>query len=241
MLRELEAYYQKEGIYPLDFHCPYLSVCRKDNENFIEAKSAFVGSEYEKGTLPRLLFLSLDPGSSERDANRRTPEAVRYQEEHECNTDTLVKSRHWYRTHEMAWRLLKKFKPNLDIQSSHLYFAHINTVKCCVCNKNHASAPVILFKNCQRYIWGEIEILKPDILITQGKRAREALKEVFGIFESEDYSLCRSQWIRLGEKSVLWFPTYHPRNFGVFNRQRKECFAIWAQFIYEAFHSGKKN
>ena len=73
----------------------------------MQAREAFVGTEYEKGALPRLLFVSLDPGSSDVDPKRRTAESIRYREEHGCDVATLPKPRHWYRTHELAWILLK--------------------------------------------------------------------------------------------------------------------------------------
>lgn len=236
MLKELGEYYQKEGISALDFRCQYLPICSKGNKNFVEAKATFVGTEYEKGTLPRLLFVSLDPGSSEHDSHRRTLDYVRFQEEHECNTDELEKPRHWYRTHELAMVLLKKFNPDLQIQDSHLYFAHINTVKCCVGNDNHASAKDILFRNCQRYIGDEIIILKPDVLVTQGKQAKVAIEKIFGISEfMENKQFCSPKWALLGDRKTLWLHTNHPRNFGVFNRQRRECYEKWTETVYNLF------
>lgn len=80
MIKELTAYYQQRGISALDFRCPHLNVCCKGNERFVEAKEAFVGTEYEKGVFPRLLFVSLDPGSSYSDPRLRTVESVRFKE-----------------------------------------------------------------------------------------------------------------------------------------------------------------
>jgi hypothetical protein len=238
MLKELSSYYQQKGISPLDFRCQHLQVCSNGNDRFVEAKGAFVGTEYEKGTLPRLLFASLDPGSSDSNPERRSVESVRLQEEYNCNVAKLPKARHWYRTHELAWILLKRIKPDLEIQDSHSYFAHVNSVKCCVSNKNHRSAPPILFRNCQKYIGGEIAILEPDILVTQGKKAREAIQQSFEISESlEDKHICSYAWVSIEGKNVLWLDTYHPRNFGKFNQQRRECFENWAEIIYVMFHA----
>jgi hypothetical protein len=77
MLRELTAYYQKEGISALGFRCPFVVVCSKGYEKFTETREAFVGTEYEKGTLLRLLFFPLDPGSRHSDPTQRTAESVR--------------------------------------------------------------------------------------------------------------------------------------------------------------------
>jgi hypothetical protein len=237
MLKELSSYYQRKGISPLDFRCQHLQVCSNGNDRFVEAKGAFVGTEYEKGTLPRLLFVSLDPGSSDRDPKRRSVESVRLQEEHDCDVTKLPKVQHWYRTHELAWILLKRFKPDLQIQDSHSYFAHVNSVKCCTSSENHSSAPPILFRNCQKYIGGEIAILEPAILVTQGKKAKEAIQQSFKISESlEDQRICSHACIFVEGKKVLWFHTYHPRHFGKFNQQRRECFENWAEIIYDRFH-----
>lgn len=236
MLSELNLYYGQEGISALDFRCQNLPICSEGNERFVEAKAAFVGTEYERGTLPRLLFVSLDPGSSERNPHRRTPEYVRFQEEYECNVDRLPKSRHWYRTHELALVLLKRFKPDLRIQDTHLYFAHVNTVKCCVSNDNHASASNRLFRNCRRYIVGELAVLRPDILVTQGKQAKLALEEQyihFEISESVEEQFCSPRWVRIEDRQVLWLHTNHPRNFGGFNRQRRECYEQWGAIAFE--------
>ena len=233
MIEELAAHYQQEGIHALNFRCPHRQDCSKDSETFVEAKGAFVGTEYEKGTLPRLAFISLDPGSSDSNPNRRTVEFVRYKEEHECDISQLKKSRHWYRTHELAMILLRRTKPDLRIEDSHLYFAHVNSVKCCVSNDNHASASHILFENCRKYIGGEVVILKPDILVTQGKWAMVAVEKTFEIVRSvEEGQICSHKWVRVGDREVLWFHTNHPRNFGIFNRQRRECFEKWSEIIY---------
>ena len=240
MLRELSSYYKRKGISPLDFRCQHLQACSNGNNGFVEAKGAFVGTQYERGTLPRLLFVSLDPGSSSgySSPKQRTVVSVRLQEEQQCDVTKLHQNRHWYRTHELACLLLKRIKPDLQIKDSHSYFAHVNSVKCCVSNKNHRSAPPILFRNCKEYIGGEIAILEPDILVTQGKKAREAIQQSFKISESlEDKPICSHAWIFMEGKKVLWFHTYHPRNFGKFNQQRRECFENWAEIVYEKFHA----
>jgi hypothetical protein len=43
----------------------------------VKAKEAFIGTEYEKGTLPRLLFVSLDPDRSDSNPRQRTVKYVR--------------------------------------------------------------------------------------------------------------------------------------------------------------------
>ena len=112
MFDELASFYARSGILATSFSCEHLDACRGSCTSFTEAKSAYVGPDYEKGTLPRLLFLSLDSGSADRGPERRTPEAVRLQEV-ACDVQSLHQAKHWYRTHELAWVLLRQFDRTL--------------------------------------------------------------------------------------------------------------------------------
>ena len=135
MFDELVSFYARSGILSTSFSCQHLESCRGSCASFTEAKSAYVGPDYEKGTLPRLLFLSLDSGSADRDPERRTPEAVRLQET-TCDVGNLPKGRHWYRTHELASVLLWQFDETLTPENVSQHFAHANSAKCCM-NKAH--------------------------------------------------------------------------------------------------------
>jgi hypothetical protein len=107
MLDDLNRYYDTVKIHPLNFLCEHRPVCcGSDSVNFIEARSAYVGREYEGHSLPRLLFLSLDPGSEWGDPEQRTPEGQRAWEEEHCKAEKLPRNKHWYRTHELAHMLL---------------------------------------------------------------------------------------------------------------------------------------
>jgi uracil-DNA glycosylase family 4 len=235
MLRKLSTYYQQKGISPLDFRCGHWQACRRGNPHITQAKGAFVGTGYEKGILPRLLFLSLDPGDSDSDPNRRTGEFLRHFEEKECTVDDLPKQRHWYRTHELAYTLLKRFRPRMSLQDSHLYFAHTNSVKCSVNNSNHKQANPRLFTNCREYVGGELLILKPEILITQGKQAKIAVERSFEVSHSFKGEPCSYKWAHIGGGQTIWFHTFHPSNYGKFNQQRRECFEDWAKIVYRSF------
>lgn len=160
MLKKLHGYYAGNGILATDFTCPHVSVCSASSPMFTGPKSAYVSTGYERGELPRLLFLSLDSGSAETGPDERLPEAVRRQEEVDCAILSLPKGRHWYRTHELAWYVLRKFKPSLLLDQAKHYFAHANSAKCCMNNEHNSKAASILFKNCRRYLAGEIAILR---------------------------------------------------------------------------------
>ena len=84
ILNELRQYLDCQGISARHFDCEHYKDCKRNNKNFTEAKEAYVGTEYVKHKLPRILFISLDSGSGDADPNKRTmedlrkPESVRY-------------------------------------------------------------------------------------------------------------------------------------------------------------------
>ena len=76
MLKKLENYYRHIGILSTEFNCKHLRECRGDSQNFTEAKSAFIGEQYGELNLPRLLFISSDPGNAKTDVSLETGEAL---------------------------------------------------------------------------------------------------------------------------------------------------------------------
>jgi len=218
MIQELEKYYSKNGILSTSFTCSYKELCQDDCSEFTGPKSAFVSSGYEASTLPRLLFLSLDSGSGDKNDENRLPLSVRHQEEIDRDVLSLHKHKHWYRTHELAWYIFKHFKSDLKIEEAKKYFAHANSAKCCMNKAQRKKANAILFKNCRRYLRGELHILSPNILITQGNEAKEAICSLRDkITEHIDNFV---SIIELNGKQIFWLHTYHPNNWGAFNKQR---------------------
>ena len=205
-------------------------------DTFTPAKSALVGKHYEH-TTPRLLFISSDPGSAIYSASgsarshsfasrqSRTPESLQCHpkfELHEMNP-------HWRYTHEMAHVIYEKcsvLPRRIRVEDTLDYFAHANTVKCSVNKRgdnknkrNKGEAPSRLFNNCRWYLRGEIDVLSPDVIITQGKRAREGVMHAFQEF-SVKWGIIQTINLSNG-KQVLWLPIYHP-GYGGFHTQRKK-------------------
>ncbi len=243
MISQLGKYYRAQGILPQDFHCKHYQDCKGEYPKFTKAKASFIGTEYEKGTLPRLLIISLDPGNSARLKSKRTIGGVRKITQ-SIDVLSLPKNRHWYRTHEIAWILLHKIFENsygkeISIEEIAPYFAHLNTSKCCVHNPGHKMAKARLFKNCREYVLGEIEILNPDIIVTQGKLARESFEGAFEVVKEAKGDIhkypCSYEILRINWKKVLVFHTYHPTNYGRFNPQRKKCFGKFANLVTNYF------
>lgn len=210
-----------------------------NSPHFTEATASFVGPRYEKETVPRLLFLSLDSGSGRSDPELRTAEAVRARE---LATDVhaLPKGRHWRRTHELARVLLRQFKPDLTLPETRLYFAHVNSAKCSQNKSQRRQADRRLFKNCRRFIPGELRVLGPDVIVTQGGWARAAVLEGFDVQQhvvrkDPVTGYRRAAHYETGliglepRRNTLWLHTYHPNSYGHFNPQRVHCWPPYAE------------
>ncbi len=244
MIQELKTYYYANGISAFGFRCHFANSCRLFCHNFVEAKEAYVGSEYEKkydkkkSTLPRILFFSSDPGGGDPNPQTRTIEATRHYEENDCNPESLPRNGHWYHTHHLAWIFLKKFDPNLRFKDICPYFAHTNSAKCCEDYNQRRQSAARLFENCRGYIPGEIQILDPDIMITQGAYAKWAIEYGFSqsttpieIDPACDH--CNYHLIQMNGKEVLWFAPYHPnQQSGLYNSRSVPCFDTWAEEAY---------
>ena len=241
MLRELNAFYESHGISPVGFSCPSRTMCSANSPRFTSAKASHVGPSYADGELPRLLFLSLDSGSADPDPRQRTAEAVRRQNL-AMDVAGLPKNKHWYRTHELALALLRQFKADLRVADTRLYFAHVNSAKCCQ-NKDHRrQADRTLFENCRRFIPGELRVLSPDIVVTQGGPAKDAILRSFVVqqhcveaVEQDRYKNDAHYEVGFIEveptKTSLWLHTYHPGNYGHFNSQRRYCWPLYADLV----------
>lgn len=245
MLQELDDYYRRRGIHPQGFRCCCRDACASTTNRFTEAKSAFVGTRYEDRSAGCcLLFLGLDPGEGEEwsEPEQRTPEAI----QQKIESDRPGDNQHWWGTLRFALRILSIFDDKLnklyedlesdygDCRLSHKRFlnrkqtefqllvtpsfAHANAVRCSVNAKNKKQASPILYANCQKYLCEELEILRPDIIVTQGDDAKEGLRRCAQ--EIAPHANCKSgcqpncsercKLVLLGGRKVLWICTYHP-------------------------------
>ena len=219
MFQRLSRYYQDNGILSTSFTCRHKEECSRDSEKFTGTKSAFVSTGYENKScgLPRLLFLSLDSGDGDKDDRSRLPKAVRQQEEIERNVLALHKGKHWYKTHELAWYIFKRFRSSIKIEEAKEHFAHANSAKCCMNKPGRKQADRILFRNCRDYLPCGLEILRPDVIVTQGAEAKKAIESFYKPLKCIDEY---ASIIRMNSRKVFWLHTYHPGNYGRFNRQR---------------------
>lgn len=161
----------------------------------------------------------------------------------------LPKSRHWYRTHEMAFELLRQFEPQLNVADARLYFAHVNSAKCCQNKPGRKRADSILFDNCRRFLRGELRILKPDVVVTQGSQAKNAILSSFAVRRKVVRAISAPRFqldahyetglieIEPDMMASLWLQTYHPSNFGRFNPQRAHCWSLYAEEVGRFWYS----
>lgn len=235
MLDRLTSYYDSNGILPTNFRCHHASSCSADSPRFTGAKASYIGPRYGDGTYPRLVFLSLDSGDGGGNADQRTFTSVQHATLR-WRPDPGDQMKHWYQTHELARKLLACREPN--VLDSRLFFAHVNSAKCCQNNPQRGKAGSVLFDNCRGYIPGELRILSPDILVTQGDEARDVVvKELPPVkHDRRDIEGARYETgiIQLVPgKQALWLQTYHPNARHRFHRQRKSCWPLYAAAVQE--------
>lgn len=217
LLDTLTTYYRGQGILSTHFTCPHKAECEGDCKTFTGPKSAFVSTGYERHDVPRLLFLSLDSGSGTSDDRERLPKAVRRQEEVDFDLRSATKRdrrKHWYRTHELAWHILQRFDSKIRLEDAKKYFAHANSAKCSQNKPLGGQADRTLFNNCGKYLPGELEVLTPDIFVTQGARARDVGRRHQEIERLDEWA----KIIVMNDREVFWLHTHHP-SYGWLDRQ----------------------
>jgi len=235
LLQRLQKYYKSKGISAENFKCPHEDNCKANSPNFIEATEAYVGSRYGYGKFPRLLLITAGPGRNyDWTQKDRTVCGIR-ELWAKCNTAEAHKGKWWYRTNELALVMLRNFEEDLDIAEVKDYFAYTDSEKCSQ-NKEHARQnDSRLFKNCSEFIPEEVRILSPDIVITQGVKAREFIE---GSFKPGDYLGKRKRIpseikvIKVKNNAVLWIDTVHPTRRGLSNLERRKNWKAYSRLAY---------
>lgn len=235
MINTLKKYYSEIGILSTDFHCKYYDECIMGSKGLITGKSAFIGSEYEKHSVPRVLFVSLDPGSDQsfETPQKRTPEGVRQVEEHQ-NWQQFNPLLHWYATHKLAFLIAQVFVPSFTLNDASLLFAHTNSAKCCYKKENHDMSGAILYRNCRNFLVRELSVLDPDIVISQGQKAQDAVAfSCADLSGQREYQAIislheRIHVISINNKPVLFIQSVYPswRNDRT-RKQEKELYPIY--------------
>lgn len=127
---------------------------------------------------------------------------------------------HWPKTLETVRSLLYPVIGNKDDNLIEKLFVHVRTAKCCSNYKGGKSEPGKVYKNCGVYLPGELSILKPDVIVTQGAPARdEAQNHAFNVDRRVTKIKVPSIPSRIvnlkGDKRrVYWLPMIFPTYIG---------------------------
>ncbi len=214
VVHRLRHYYNRKSISVFNFNCPHYFECKAGHKSFAKAREAYIGRYYEE-TRPRLLFLSADPGSERKLKREHNMIAVRIFFQ---GFRPKKKDKHWYWTLMLALELLRPFglfregDEEESFEKVVRYIAHTNSGKCCQNKPGKAEADPILFRNCEGFILGELEILEPRVIVTQGAKAKKVLE---ACEETEETipgrrRLSNTRIVRISDRRVLWIHTYHP-------------------------------
>jgi hypothetical protein len=229
----LDSLYEGFGIHPSDFRCGHYAQCSDGIEGFTPARMPSVGTRYLDEATPRIAVLSLDSGSGEKDEDKRL---VRIQ----TKEDGLRhRNKHWYLTHEMVSSLLSSFGEFTPEEAAE-HFIHLNSVKCSANLPGRKQAPWHMFMNCRWYLPDEVRAVAPEVILTQGDKARNALWGAFPAVRvlshecSHESHRCWARIIRIdGIGEVLLLHTYHPNQRGGLYRKSlsgyQSCYPAWVE------------
>lgn len=189
MLDKLDRYYQSQGISALGFNCKHREACSSDCKGqMVSVPESYVGAEYEAGTLPRLLFVSSDTNDVK--WLKDHPEYGTLREIRKLMWDNknkpLKHQGHWHKTLELAQALLAPYAKErlgkvIEFNDFVGYIANVRSTRCKDISIGTREGDPRMFLNCIGFLKGEIEALCPDIIVTQGTRAKKALWNTFPV------------------------------------------------------------
>jgi hypothetical protein len=225
----LKEFYVQNGIHPQNFHCKNQKLCRPFafQGKMTETKMSMVGSQYSL-KYPKIVVVSLDPPSGQTgifsQPHQRTTEYV--SSAHEAENYTVDrKNPHWMMTQIIVKDLLSLWGYKAQTGSASVtesysgriienvssFFAHVNVAKCSMNHPDRAQADEEVHTACSRsYLKGELTILDPELLISQGAIANRFLGYMLTGHLVEEQDLPISKEARLRDHSVLWLPMHHP-------------------------------
>jgi len=226
--KQLTEYYLKQGIHPKEFHCPHQDFCRQFayQGQMIETKMSLVGSLYGV-RYPKIVVVSLDPpdqGDKFFLPERRTTEYIAKFTEAE-NYTVNRPNPHWAMTQIIVNDILRHFEytsksgaavviesySGRTIDNVTPYFAHVNVAKCSMRDPNKRQAAREVHETCSNaYLVQELNILQPEILVTQGKTTNDILGLLLIGKPVMVENLPVTYQIKLAGKAVLWMPMRHP-------------------------------
>lgn len=180
---EVQELYTRLDIVPTDhsadFRCATCEECKESlhlsaEGVFNTGSWPYVGSEYGQavigGRSRRILFVGMERGGADEPTDfNDTQQMFRY-----FTTHPNRNNKHLRGVKKIVDALLGP-----DGDPRYVRFALTNAVKCCKISEYQKSESTpIMIDNCQRHLSGELEVLKPHLIITQGDDPRYTIRKI---------------------------------------------------------------
>ena len=151
------------------FACRYLDSCKAAAEprKLRNGSEAYIGDKY--GDPIRLVVVSLDTGGSAEDEKRRD-NPMRWEGIEELTFDGA--NPHMKGTIQTL-QYLYGYKPESDLLPR---FAMTNSAKCSGKDNDKSMVRGELYENCRDHGLAELGVLNPQLVVTQGAKARDLLE-----------------------------------------------------------------
>jgi len=163
---QLAEFYLRERIAVGDhFHCGNEGSCRvaASGRGMKSGAEAHVGTEY--GQLRRVVVVSLDAGGETKTLAEKQAD-VEQETKDSCNPHMRG-----------TWRVVEALLGLGADVSPFPFCAITNSAKCTASDGKRDMAPPALFENCRSLARAELEILRPQVVVTQGGKAWNVLSE----------------------------------------------------------------
>ena len=131
-------------------------------------------SQYDGVRIPRIVVLSLSRPQPDPSKDLIHPNNT---SQAQSQGSRGGRNEHWPRTLMTVRSLLYPFISNIknkSCQEIEQLFVHVRTAKCCSNAGGGCQEPARVYANCGVYLYRELSILKPDVIVTQGSPARDA-------------------------------------------------------------------
>ena len=177
--------------------------------------------KYHGDCIPRIVVLSLSipqPEKDQDDEPAENPKTLLRANTHWPNTLVTVRSLlHHFIVPEKFPAPVRYWEDESREEIENL-FVHVRTAKCCsnAGKTPRAQEPAKVYANCGKYLGEELSILKPDVIVTQGNKARDmAKRHAFNAIEQVkgldlECPIAHIANLKEGNQSVYWLPMTFP-------------------------------
>jgi hypothetical protein len=168
IVAELGSFYEDHRIHVgNDFACSHRSKCEAfaQQRPLVKGIEAHVGSLYGEGQ--RIVVVSLDSGASSEALEDRTHTI-------EPITPKSAGNAHMYGTAVFVQHLINAENPP---ERPMAHVAMLNSAKCGGNDGTMNTVPFSIHYQCREYLFGEIRILRPDLVWLQGSMVRNVISD----------------------------------------------------------------